>query len=156
MGNFVIGVDIGGTNIRVGLVNEHLELVQKESALTRGFQDADEIFKTVKEMIAKVNHEQQASKIGIALPIPWNDQTQIIRDITNIPCLENVSIETIRAFFPNYEVSFENDVNVITVLESDHGAAKPYSQSIYITVSSGIGCGIILDKNHTRSSWICG
>ncbi|WP_419885859.1 ROK family protein [Paenibacillus sp. B-A-8] len=146
MGSFVIGVDIGGTNIRVGLVNEQLELVRKESVLTRGFQDADEIFKTVKEMIAKVDHEQQASKIGIVLPIPWNDQTQIIRDITNIPCLENVSIETIRAFFPNYEVSFENDVNVITVLESDHGAAKPYNQSIYITVSSGIGCGIILDK----------
>lgn len=146
MGSFVIGVDIGGTNIRVGLVNEHLELVRKESALTRDFQDADEIFKTVKEMIAKVDHEQQASKIGIVLPIPWNDQTEIIRDVTNIPCLENVSIETIRAFFPNYEVFFENDVNVITVLESDHGAAKPYNQSIYITVSSGIGCGIILDK----------
>jgi glucokinase len=44
-------------------------------------------------------------------------------------------------------VFFENDVNVITVLESDHGAAKPYNQSIYITVSSGIGCGIILNKN---------
>lgn len=146
MGNFVIGVDIGGTNIRVGLVNEHLELVRKASALTRDFQDADEIFKAVKEMTAKVDYEQQASKIGIVLPIPWNDQTQIIRDITNIPCLENVSIETIRAFFPNYEVFFENDVNVITVLESDHGAAKPYNQSIYITVSSGIGCGIILDK----------
>lgn len=97
-------------------------------------------------MTAKVDHEQLASKIGIVLPIPWNDQTQFIRDITNIPCLENVSIETIRAFFPNYEVFFENDVNVITVLESDHGAAKPYNQSIYITVSSGIGCGIILDK----------
>ncbi|WP_313638395.1 ROK family protein [Paenibacillus sp.] len=146
MGSFVIGVDIGGTNIRVGLVNEQLELVRKESALTRDFQDADEIFKTVKEMIAKVDHEQLASKIGIVLPIPWNDQTEIIRDVTNIPCLENVSIETIRAFFPNYEVLFENDVNVITVLESDHGASKPYNQSIYITVSSGIGCGIILDK----------
>lgn len=152
MGSFVIGVDIGGTNIRVGLVNEQLELVRKASALTRDFQDADEIFKTVKEMIAKVDHEQLASKIGIALPIPWNDQTQIIRDITNIPCLENVSIETIRAFFPNYEVSFENDVNVITVLESDHGAAKPYNQSIYITVSSGIGCGIILDKKNIQGA----
>lgn len=104
MGSFVIGVDIGGTNIRVGLVNEQLELVRKESALTRGFQDAEEIFKTVKEMIAKVDHEQLASKIGIALPIPWKDQTKIIRDVTNIPCLENVSISTIRDFFPNYEV----------------------------------------------------
>jgi glucokinase len=147
MGSFVIGVDIGGTNIRVGLVNEQLELVRKETANTRSFQDADGIFNSVKEMIAKVDHEQQASKIGMVLPIPWNDQTEIIRDVTNVPCLENVSIETIRAYFPNYEVFFENDVNVITVLESDHGAAKPYNQSIYITVSSGIGCGIILNKN---------
>lgn len=147
MGSFVIGVDIGGTNIRVGLVNEQLELVRKQTANTRSFQDADGIFNSVKEMIVKVDHEQQASKIGMVLPIPWNDQTEIIRDVTNVPCLENVSIESIRAYFPNYEVFFENDVNVITVLESDHGAAKPYNQSIYITVSSGIGCGIILNKN---------
>lgn len=146
MDSFVIGVDIGGTNIRVGLVNEHLELVRKETASTRGFQDAEDIFKSVKEMIEKVDYELKASKIGIVLPVPWNDQTEVIRDVTNIPCLENVSIEKIRTFFPNYEVFFENDVNVITVLESDHGAAKPYNQSIYITVSSGIGCGIILDK----------
>lgn len=146
MGSFVIGVDIGGTNIRVGLINEHLQLVRKQTAKTRSFQNVDEIFKSIKKMVEQVDHEQKASKIGIVLPVPWNDQTEIIRDITNIPCLENVSIEKIRAFFPNYEVFVENDVNVITVLESDHGAAKPYNQSIYITVSSGIGCGIIYDK----------
>ncbi|OPA79172.1 glucose kinase [Paenibacillus selenitireducens] len=146
MSNFVIGVDIGGTNIRVGLVNGNLELDRKETALTSSFQHVDEIFKAVQAMIEKVDHERQANKIGIVLPVPWSDQTEVIRDATNIPCLENVNIGIIKSYFPEYDVFFENDVNVITLLESDHGAAQAYHHSIYITVSSGIGSGIILDK----------
>ncbi|MGZ9586421.1 ROK family protein [Paenibacillus marinisediminis] len=146
MGYYVIGVDIGGTNVRVGLVNENLELVRKETALTSSFRHVEEIFAAVKAMIETVDPEQQASKIGIVLPVPWNDQTEVICDATNIPCLENVHIGMIRSYFPEYDVFFENDVNVITLLESDHGAAKAYHHSIYITVSSGIGSGIILDN----------
>lgn len=146
MSDFVIGVDIGGTNIRVGLVNENLELVRKETALTSSFRHAEEICLAIKAMIEKVDPEQKTSKIGVVLPVPWNDQTEVILDVTNIPCLENVSIGMIKSFFPGYDVFFENDVNVITMLESDYGAAKAYDPSIYITVSSGIGCGIVLNK----------
>jgi glucokinase len=56
MSNSAIGVDIGGTNIRVGLVNEQLELVRKETALTSEFQSADEVFNYVKRLIEKVDH----------------------------------------------------------------------------------------------------
>ncbi|QOS78199.1 ROK family protein [Paenibacillus sp. JNUCC31] len=146
MSNSVIGVDIGGTNIRVGLVNEQLELVRKETALTSDFRSADEIFKFVKRVIEKVDHHKTADKIGIALPVPWKERTEIIYDATNIPSLEGTNTEFIKRFFPGYEVYFENDVNVVTLLESEHGASQAYEQSIYITVSTGIGSGIILNN----------
>ncbi|KWX85400.1 glucose kinase [Paenibacillus riograndensis] len=146
MSNSVIGVDIGGTNIRVGLVNERLELVRKESALTSGFHSADEIFNYIKRVIEKVDLHKTADKIGIALPVPWKERTEIICDATNVPCLEGVHTEFIKRFFPGYEVHFENDVNVVTLLESEHGASQAYDHSIYITVSTGIGSGIVLNN----------
>ncbi|NWL87517.1 MULTISPECIES: ROK family protein [unclassified Paenibacillus] len=146
MSNSVIGVDIGGTNIRVGLVNEQLELVRKETALTSRFQHAEEIFEYVQRMIGKVDHHKEADSIGIALPVPWKEQTEIIYDATNIPCLEGINVEFIKRFFSGYEVHFENDVNVVTLLESERGASQAYGHSIYITVSTGIGSGIVLNN----------
>lgn len=146
MSNSVIGVDIGGTNIRIGLVNEQLELVRKETALTSQFHSAEEIFEYVQHMVGKVDHHKRADKIGIALPVPWKERTEIIYDATNIPCLEGINIEFIKRFFPEYEVHFENDVNVVTLLESERGASQAYEQSMYITVSTGIGSGIVLNN----------
>ena len=65
MSEGVIGVDIGGTNIRVGFVNEQLQLVRKEIALLSWFTNADEMFKYINEMISKVDAEGKANKIGI-------------------------------------------------------------------------------------------
>jgi glucokinase len=146
MSNSVIGVDIGGTNIRVGLVNEKLELVRKETTLTSDFRTANEMFMAIKQMIERVDDHKSADKIGIALPVPWKQRTKTIYDATNIPCLEGIDISYIKRFFPGYEVHFENDVNVVTLLESEHGASQAYEQSIYITVSTGIGSGIILNN----------
>ncbi|UPK41353.1 ROK family protein [Paenibacillus pabuli] len=146
MSNNVIGVDIGGTNIRVGLVNEQLQLVRKETALTGAFQDGEELFRHVKRLIEKADLYRSADKVGVALPVPWREGTEILCDATNIPCLEGIQTDVIKRILTGYEVHFENDVNVVTFLESEQGASKAYHQSIYITVSTGIGSGIIVDN----------
>jgi glucokinase len=144
MNDYVIGVDIGGTNVRVGLVNEKLEVITKEMALTHDFGTAEELFIAIRQMIGIVDAKQRTNKIGIAMPVPWRRDTEFIADATNIPYLENVSIRAIRSYFPEHEVYFENDVNVIAYLESERGASRGSSHSIYITVSTGIGSGIIV------------
>lgn len=144
MNDYVIGVDIGGTNVRVGLVNEKLEIVNKETALTHEFRTAEELFIAIRLMIGFIDANRRANKIGMAIPVPWRGDTEVIADATNIPYLENVSIRAIQSYFPEHEVYFENDVNVIAYLESEQGASQGSSHSMYITVSTGIGSGIIL------------
>jgi len=146
MSNGVIGVDIGGTNIRVGFVDEKLQLIRKETARQSQFTNANEMFKYIKEMISKVDAEGKANKIGIAMPVPWKDDVEHIFDATNIPILEKMSVEEIRAYFPGYDVYFENDVNVIGLLESRYGASRGYKHSMYITISTGIGSGIVFNN----------
>lgn len=144
MSNGVIGVDIGGTNIRVGLINENLEMTRKETALTNSFRSADELFTGIRRMIDHVDPDRSAGLVGMALPVPWMDDNEFLVDMTTIPYLENTPIRTIRTFFPEYEVYLENDVNVIAVLESEQGASIGSNHSMYITVSTGIGSGMIV------------
>ncbi|MBS4200549.1 ROK family protein [Bacillus sp. FJAT-49732] len=146
MCNGVIGVDIGGTNIRVGFLDENLQLVRKETALQNQFSDADDMFTYIREMISRVDPDGKANKIGIAMPVPWREDVEFIVDATNIPFLEKMSVEKIRSFFPGYAVYFENDVNVIALLEARYGASKEYKHSMYITISTGIGSGIVLNN----------
>lgn len=142
----VIGVDIGGTNIRVGLIDEHLNLIRKETAQTDDFKSSHELFEYLLEMIEKVNEKKSAKKIGIAIPVPWRDGFKRLFDVTNIPYLEGFEVGEAASYFPGYEVYFENDVNVVAILESACGASKEYDHSMYITVSTGIGSGVILNK----------
>jgi glucokinase len=143
----VIGVDIGGTNIRVGLITRNLQLVKKETALTSRFYNVDEFFQYIRKMIERVDANREARKIGIALPAPWKEGMEKFSDSTNLSILENMRVSEIRSYFPEYELYFENDVNVIALLESDFGAAKNSRNSIYITVSTGIGGGLIVNNS---------
>lgn len=146
MHDYMIGIDIGGTNTRVGLVNEHYELVRKETVLTSRFRDADEMFNQIRTMVESVDYEQRVDRIGMALPVPWTNQTETIVDSTNIPCLEKASVHKIKSYFQEYKVYIENDVNVISLLESALGASRGYKHSMYITVSTGVGSGIIYNN----------
>ncbi len=146
MKNHVIGVDIGGTNIRVALLNEKLEIVKKETALTMDFRTLDDFLKKIQVMIKSVDYRKETDSVGIVIPAPWTKDEKVITDVTNIPYLEGIEVDRILTYFKEYKVYLENDVNVIALLESDYGAAKNYDNSIYITVSTGIGSGIIIDN----------
>lgn len=147
MGDKVIGVDIGGTNIRVGLINSDFHLLRKESALSSDFKNPFEFFEQIRMMIDRIDVNREATKIGMALPVPWKDGMEKFSDATNLPFLESTSVNEIKAYFSEYELYFENDVNVIALLESGFGASKNYKHSIYITVSTGIGSGMVLNNS---------
>lgn len=92
MGDKVIGVDIGGTNIRVGLINSNLKLLRKETVLTSNFQNTNEFFEQIRTMIETIDVNREAIKIGMALPVLWKDGMKKFSDITNLPFLEGTSV----------------------------------------------------------------
>lgn len=146
MKNHVIGVDVGGTNIRVALLNNNLNLIKKETVLTADFQKAEDFFTQIKTMVSHVDPDNLAQAIGIVLPAPWTSKKEIITDATNVPYLENLPVVNLKNAFSDFSVYFENDVNVIALLESDFGAAKNSKHSVYITISTGIGSGVIINN----------
>lgn len=142
----VIGIDIGGTSVRVGLIDENLNLLSKEVANTSDFSSQNDLFHAIKEMIQKVDSAGETSKIGICLPIPWTPDLEEIVDAINISYLDTVKISEIKNYFKEYEVYIENDMNVIAILEANLGSSKEYKHSLYVTVSTGIASGVIINR----------
>jgi glucokinase len=150
MDELVIGVDIGATNIRAGLIGKDLSVIRMETAVTRSFETAGEMFSEIFRMAQRVDPQKNAKKIGIALPVPWNDQTKVIKDADNIPVINGIRMEYIQSRFPGLEVFFDNDVNAAGLLEAEKGAAKGKSYSLYMTVSTGIGMGVYYNGQMIR------
>ena len=145
MNNYAIGIDVGGTNIRVALIDEMMNVLKKAVVRTATFKTFDDFIVGIRALIADVDQEKRATLIGMAVPAPWDDKMDYFRDATNVPFLENVATADIKRHFPNHTIFFENDVNVVALLESKTPARANLNSLMYITVSTGIGSGMIIN-----------
>jgi glucokinase len=143
----VIGaVDIGGTKIAVGAVREDGSIVRRLECPTdpgRGFQDA---MQRVQRMLDDVMVVCGAfDGIGIACPGPLDPFRGTLAEIGTLPGWQGGNL--IEAIQPKFgvTVAVENDADAAALAEFQWGAARDARNIIYITVSTGIGGGIILD-----------
>lgn len=148
----VLGIDIGGTNIRVVRMNSQLEIEHRESAQMAEFQSQEDFLKGLAELVGQTDPNREAKKAGIGFPAPIVTGQSFLTDITNIPYLEGMSIEKLKEVLLGYELFLENDVNVIALLEASQGAAKGKNNIVYITVSTGIGSGVIINRDIYRGA----
>ncbi|MBO5478045.1 MAG: ROK family protein [Clostridia bacterium] len=142
-----IGVDIGGTNIRVGYIdeNEKMYLVHKESTLENVLTSED-LYNKIKELIKKVPHYEEAKAIGIGIPGAIKNLKEIMTS-RNLPLLLNFPlVERLEAEF-NKKVYIENDAKVATLAEAVKGAGKKSEIVCYVTISTGLGGGIAINKH---------
>jgi glucokinase len=140
-------VDIGGTKIAVGAVTPEGKVATRLECPTtpdRGFPAA---IRQITELLREValRTDGRFEGIGVACPGPLNPFTGIIGDVGTLPGWQggNLQAELDREF--GVRVAVENDADAAALAEASWGSAKGASRFIYITVSTGIGGGIILD-----------
>jgi glucokinase len=142
----IIGaVDIGGTRIRVGAVTETSAIVKRLECATTPKQGFATAMERIKNMLREVIGEgYQLEGIGIACPGPLNPFTGIIGDVGTLPGWEggNLVAEFESEF--GVQVAVENDADAGALAEANWGAAECKQRFIYVTVSTGIGGGIVL------------
>ena len=144
-----IGIDLGGTNIKAGIVNENYEIVAKATTKTMLPRPAEEICADM----AKVSLEamQQAGltlddieSIGIGTPGTANSETGIIEYSNNLGFL-NLPVVEIMQKHINKPIYVENDANAAAYGEFVAGAAKGANDAVCITLGTGVGGGIIIN-----------
>jgi len=143
----VIGaIDIGGTKIAVGAVRENGSIAARlecPTAPEKGFPAA---MQRVTEMLraAASSNGGRYEGIGVACPGPLDPFTGIIGDVGTLPGWQGGNLEQELGREFGVRVAVENDADAAALAEVSWGAAKGASRFIYITVSTGIGGGIIL------------
>ena len=147
MNNRIIAVDLGGTQLRTAQFDQDLNLLQRESTLTQAERGPQYTIGLMKSMIERVMpaHHSDALAIGISSPGPLNPVTGVIIAPPNLPGWHNIPLVDIIAAEFDLPVYLGNDANVAALAEASKGAAQGCRHVVYITVSTGIGSGIISD-----------
>ena len=146
---YYIGIDLGGTNIVAGLVDENYQILKKVSRKTNRPRPAKEIAADMAACALDAIKEggltpEQVEWIGIGTPGIANSATGIIEysnnlDFHDVPMVKWISEATGRPAF------VENDANAAAYGEYVAGAAKGATNAVCITLGTGVGGGIVID-----------
>ena len=145
-----IGIDLGGTNIAAGIVNEKFEIVAQDSTPTLvgrpNTEIVDDIAALCKKLCATVGiAEHDVASVGIASPGVVDDETGCVISAYNLNFFSFPIIPLLKERFAAAEFHIENDANAAAWGEAIVGAAKGTKSSVMITLGTGVGGGIIAD-----------
>lgn len=147
---YTIGVDLGGTNIAIGLCDENLNIVDKGSTPTLAKRDSELIIKDMAALALTIIERNGLTPadieyVGIAAPGSVDPDNGIIEYSNNIQMSNFPIVEIFKKYFPTERVYIANDANAAALGEALAGAAKGAPTSMMITLGTGVGGGIILD-----------
>lgn len=143
-----IGIDLGGTNIAAGLVNEKFEIIAKDSTPTLVGRPNLEIVKDIARLsenlckTAGITLSDVAS-LGIASPGIVDDETGCVIYANNLDFRNFPILPELKKLLAIPEFHIENDANAAAWGEAIAGAAKGSSCSVMITLGTGVGGGIV-------------
>lgn len=146
-----IGVDLGGTNIAVGLVDENMTLVAKKSSPTGAERAAEFIVDDIAALCKALCKENGVALsdiacIGIATPGIANTATGVVEYANNLRFRKFPIADLLKERVGVANIKIANDANAAAWGEAVAGAAKGSSNNIMITLGTGVGGGIIIDN----------
>ena len=147
---YYLGIDLGGTNIAAGIVNDDYKIIKKKSVPTLAHREGREIMKDMGKLCLDLISEagltvDDIAYAGIATPGTANSETGVVEYANNLP-FRNFPIAALLTEFTGIKkVYIENDANAAAKAEALAGAAKGAKFSVMITLGTGLGGGIVLD-----------
>ena len=151
---YVIGVVLGGTKICTALVDLEGNIIEKIEIKTEADKGSEAILNNIINTIDKVSDKidfECVKSIGIGSPGPLDTKKGVILYTPNLPFRNFNLLEPIRKRY-KVDTYLDNDANVATLGEYMFGAGKGTKNMVYITVSTGIGGGAIINGNLFRGS----
>ena len=152
--SYTIGIDLGGTTMSAGLVNEDYEIVGKITWATRLPRPAEDLEKAMADLCREVAKQNgvdfsEVRYVGIGTPGSVNFTTGFVGYNTNFNYYD-WNLGTDLEALLGCKVYVENDANAAAFGEYIAGGAKGYKDAVVITLGTGIGSGIILDGKILR------
>ena len=139
-----IGVDLGGTNVRCGLVNNGAVVTRLiEPCLSD--RPEKEVLEQIKGMIRRLINPS-VTGIGIGVPSVVDVQKGIVYNVANIPSWQEVHLKDVMEAEFDIPVHVNNDANCFALGEHRCGAGQPFKNILGVTLGTGVGAGIIINN----------
>ncbi len=143
----VLGVDVGGTKVAVGLVDREGNILAQgrkpmvaNSTAEAGLQAVADAIDSLASTVPGGIHS-----IGICAPGPLDPKTGVVLNPPNLPCWRHFPLAEKIVSMYHVPVKVDNDANAAALAETRWGTARGYRYVFYATIGTGIGTGIVLD-----------
>lgn len=152
---FIVGIDLGGTNLKIALLDLRYQIKDKEVLNTQKFIKKENLICAIIDSINKVIEDNNLSRanilgIGLGLPGPIDYERGVAHFFPNIPGWKEANLKSILERRLRLPVFVDNDAKLMSLAEYKLGAAKGSRNAVCITLGTGVGGGIIINGNLYR------
>jgi glucokinase len=152
---YTIGLDLGGTKIAAALVDESGTVMKATEIPTEAVEGPDAVIRRMEYLARELaNHvpSRELQGVGVAAPGPLNVRTGIVYGPPNLPGWDAIPLQAELQDRLGLPTILDNDGNAAALAEMELGAGVGVRDMIYITISTGIGGGVVLDGQIRRGS----
>lgn len=147
---FIVGIDLGGTNLKIALLDLKYRIRHKEVLNTQRFTKKEGLISAIIDSVDKILKDNNLSRksllgVGLGLPGPIDYEKGIVHFFPNIPGWKEVKLKYILERKLRLPVFVDNDAKVMALAEYKLGAAKGSTNAICITLGTGVGGGVIIN-----------
>ncbi len=158
---FFAGIDVGGTNIKLGIVDDQGRTVAYQSIPTQQEQGPKGAARRCAEVLSAMIQEAGLSisdirRAGLATPGPMDIPSGMLLGPGNLPEWHNTPIRDLFAKATGLPVTFANDANAAAWGEYWRGAGAEYPSIVLITLGTGVGGGIVMGDYLVEGAHSCG
>ncbi len=152
---YTLGVDLGGTSIKAGIVSEKGKIIEKISIESRSADGPDAVVEQIKKGINELLRKSKRKIYGIGIGAPGvvTVKKGTVENPPNFPGWEKVNLGKIIQKEFGIKVFVENDANAAAIGELIFGVGKKYDSFVMITLGTGVGGGIIIDNEIYRGEF---
>jgi glucokinase len=154
---YIIGIDLGGTNLKIALFGPGFKIIDRENLNTANFRQKETLITRIVDSVNNIIENNRLIKnnilgVGLGLPGPIDLNRGVVHFFPNIPGWSEVNLKKILEKNLKLEVFMDNDANLMALAEYKLGAAKGSKNAVCLTLGTGVGAGIIIGGRIYRGS----
>lgn len=151
-----IGIDFGGTSVKIALVNDRGEIEARRRFVTKETSGQrewlDRVHQEVQDILAKEGANRQIVGAGVGVPGFVDFDRGFIHDLPNVPGWTGVPLGELLEKRLSLRTYVDNDVNAMALGECTFGAGRAYQHAVFVTLGTGVGGGLLINNQLYRGA----